>query len=292
MPRTVQSARSNFMKALRMSNELGISPRFHPIGPWDLGDDVGFTVALQLLKASQLKGNYSETNQEFDTIRRLRTVDSRLFKISGITVSKKYAKLTFLGPKGQVLSVTNSQTNSLLYERFTKGLLLRMGRDTRSDVGLDISILIEILKNLEAEIKSSPTSRNRRRWLVIVGAYLMLSYVCSLRGNEGFMLEQSDLINYINFGNEKGEEHPHVVFPLLGRFKGEYGERSHLLMSVSKTALGLEVRKRTEALVSLLKSEGHTGVGPAFCDSEGYLVSSRAMNDEFHNQRGNQMSIQ
>ena len=55
-------------------------------------------------------------------------------------------------------------------------------------------------------------------------------------------------------------------------------------MSVSKTALGLEVRKWTEALVSLLKSEGHTGVGPAFCDSEGYLVSSRAMNNEFHNQ--------
>ena len=69
-----------------------------------------------------------------------------------------------------------------------------MGRDTRSDVGLDIAILIEILKNLETEIKSSPTARNRRRWLVLVGAYLIISYVCSLRGNEGFMLERSDLM--------------------------------------------------------------------------------------------------
>lgn len=98
------------------------------------------------------------------------------------------------------------------------------------------------------------------------------------------MLERSNLIKNISIGNDKDEDLPHVTFPLMGKFKGEDGERSHLLMSVATTASGLKVCTWTECLVKLLIFEGHMGVGPAICDSEGYLVSSRLMNEEFHTQ--------
>lgn len=145
-----------------MSQELGISPQFQSIGPWMVGDNVGFTVALQILKASQLEVKYSTTSQEFETVRQIRTVDSRLFQISGVTAGDKLSNLTFTGKKGQVMRITNARTNSLLYSRFSDGLLSHMGRDTRSDIGLDVFILIEILKNLEADLQDVTIPQSKR----------------------------------------------------------------------------------------------------------------------------------
>ena len=58
-PSTVAATISNVKKGVRMCEELGISPTYARLGPWPLKDDVGFTVALQMVKASLAPGTYN-----------------------------------------------------------------------------------------------------------------------------------------------------------------------------------------------------------------------------------------
>ena len=122
---------------------------------------------------------------------------------------------------------------------FMRGLLLRMGRQTEVDFGLDFKILHVILDNLEEEIEEVETEEGRRRWCIMVGSFLLLGFVLSLRGNEGFMVEAHGLQSHRDCGRNEGED-SHVVIPLLGRFKNEDGDRWHLMVAVAETNSGLD----------------------------------------------------
>jgi hypothetical protein len=150
-------------------------------------------------------------------------------------------------------------------------------------MGLDYMILHAILKNLMEELKSEDTTVERKRWVIMVGTFLLLSFVLALRGNETFMIESGSLVRGLPNGNHHSEQHPHVVIPLLGRFKNEEGERFHLMMSVSETASGFQVRRWVEYLAEVLKVEGRLS-GPAFCDSSGNVLTSGEVDREFHHQ--------
>ena len=114
-----------------------------------------------------------------------------------------------------VFGLTDNDSNSRLYEKFMQGLLERMGRDVRSNKALNYKVLHVILDNLMRQILDPKVSYNRRRWCVMLGCYLIISFGFSLRGNEGFMVEAGGLINHINDGNAMDESHPHVLIPLL-----------------------------------------------------------------------------
>ena len=94
------------------------------------------------------------------------------------------------------------------------------------------------------------------------------------------MLERSDLCRFIDRGRHDPEA-PHVVIPLLGRFKGEVGERCHLLLLANETASGIPVRKCVDRMVTLLKNEGLNNAGPAICDEEGNMLKSSVINQQF-----------
>eukprot|EP00957_Ditylum_brightwellii_P137321 10468990-Ditylum_brightwellii.AAC.2 len=86
-----------------------------------------------------------------------------------------------------------------------------MGRDIHPNLGLDYRILHLILVNIETEMLDSSSA--------------------ALRGNEGLMMDTQGLIQHKNDGKfEEKEDLKHVIIPLLGEFKGEQGERWHLLM--------------------------------------------------------------
>ena len=51
-PATVASTVGNVRKGVRMCEELGINPTYALLGPWPMKDEVGVTVALQMIKAS------------------------------------------------------------------------------------------------------------------------------------------------------------------------------------------------------------------------------------------------
>jgi hypothetical protein len=69
---------------------------------------------------------------------------------------------------------------------------------------------------------------------------LVTAYGLGLRGEEVVKLDVAGFLTYF----EAGRDHrtlPHVMVTLLGRFKGETGERWHLLPIVWKTRSGIEV---------------------------------------------------
>lgn len=235
---TVKSYVSAFRKGIQMDHELGLIPRHPNPGPWPLRDDVGFQVALQIVAASKLAGHNDPVYQQFDTIRRIRTVFAHLFERS--CEASKDSWVLKKSNKGDVLHTSNCPTNSLFFTRFMEGLLKRMNKDVRSDLALDPAILKLLLKNLESELRSPNLSHERRRMIIISGAYFVICYACSLRGNEGFMIYAGALIRYFSCGS-LDDDIPHVVIPLLGRFKNEVGERFHLMLSVNETRSGLNI---------------------------------------------------
>jgi len=138
-----------------------------------------------------------------------------------------------------------------------------------------------ILRGFEEEIISDIVLNERKRWLVVCGTLLLLGFVLALRGPECFMVDAHGLISHLQYGTEEEDGSPFVVIPLLGKFKNEDGERWHLMLSVSKTASGFEVRKWVESLAHILRLEDNMS-GPAFCYSDGTLIRSFEIDLEFH----------
>lgn len=67
------------------------------------------------------------------------------------------------------------------------------------------------------------------------------------------MLDLSGLMNHWELG--LSESPPHVVIPLLGRFKGEDFQRYHLLLEPVETDSGFEIKKWLEWVIEARRSE-------------------------------------
>ena len=201
---------------------------------------------------------------------------------SGPAKDNRVFKTTGEQSKTLVVRTSHCPTDSLLFTRFTQGCLARMGKDVRSDMALDPEILHLILSNLNNEWNNSGTSSERKRWISLVGCYLLITFTCSLRGNEGFMMDLYGLISHIKDGRSDVVT-PHVVIPLLGRFKNEVGERLHLMLSVNETKSGFQVRMWVERFLRILMNEGKRD-GPVMCNEDGFLTESGRVNREFREQ--------
>lgn len=278
-PGTIASIRDNIKMMIKMWRELGVSIDLPSIGPWPAHDKVGFRVALAEVRYSQRPGANEKTHLQFDTVRKMRTAFSHVFEVGkSITALEPYG---FKGMKGDVFSSSSCPTDSRFFQMFTRGLLLRLGRQTRSNWGLDYNVLHAILKNLEKDLELEVLSKEERRSIIMIGSFFIIGFVCALRGNEIFLVEAEGLQTMIHKGKlEKEKKLLHVVIPLLGRFKNEDGERWHVMLSVSVTNSKLEVRKWTEKLVAVLAKE-RRGMGPAFCDRNGNMLSYQWIDDRF-----------
>jgi len=278
---TVRSIRLGTVRILASWKELGLSADLPSLGPWPVGDHVGFRLAMAQLKASQRQGRNEGTHLQYDTIRKLRTAYSHLHESSaGASLNLTNS---FRNQLGHAYVNSNSPTQSLFYMRFNKGMLLRMGRQTRQNIALDYKILHIILGNLDNEWERLEEGSQRKRWIVIAATYLLFGFVLALRGNEGFMVEAGGLVDHKDHGTEESEETPYCVIPLLGRFKNEEGERWHLMLAASETKSGFKVRCWLERLVDILRRE-RKFAGPAFCYVSGRAVRSSEMDGEFHMQ--------
>ena len=131
------------------------------------------------------------------------------------------------------------------------------------------------------EVLDHSTSLERRRDVAAFGAFYTLSFTLALRGNETPMMDLGGLINHLNDGKE--DERPHVVVPLLGKFKGEEYRRYHILLAPNITDSCFEPRLWLKWLVDAKKAQG-IFVGSAFSDEEGYMNNQRLFNLELREQ--------
>ncbi len=277
---TVEGTCRMVEKEIRLSEEIDLIPNLARRGPWPLGDNVGFQLAIIMLKASQEPGKHSDSYQQFDSIRKLRSSHHHV-EDSGVEAVN--GSVHFQTEKGKVYSLTSSETESLLFRRFIEGLEDRMGRDVRQQKGMSVQLLKQILEQYEQELERGEVSEARKRMITMCGAHFALLFGGSLRGNEGLMVEAQGLCKHVSVG--VNHVTPHVLVPLLGRFKNELGERLILLALVDESKSGIKFRWWIERLVEVLVKESKDkNSGPAFCNEDGTMLSSKVINEELHQQ--------
>ena len=275
---TVGHSLGDLRKAARMSSVLELTPQLVSRGPWPVGDNLGFQVAIEIVRASQEKGRNSTEYVQFDTVRKIRSCYTNAYDSSPIAVSEA---ITFRGDHGKTYHFSKSPLNSLLFRKFMNGLEKRMGRLVYQDLALSTELLVEILAIYELELSSADIPWSRRRSIVMSGAAFVILFGGALRGGEVLLLEVSELCKRVQAGKNHRSA-PHVLVPLMGRFKGENGERNVLLALSSVTDNGkIPIRRWIERLVATLMHEDkHRTVGPALCHQSGYVLHQSDLNKE------------
>jgi len=274
-PGTVQSTRTSLVRGIALCATVMMKPPYPVLGPFHVSDTQGYGVAVQMVLASTKAGRHADYLQ-FDTMRQYRTAFANVYRASVVGSSKTMA---WIDDKGLTKRYTTVATQSEWFDRFTQGCKKRMGGIYKPDLALTSALMVAYLKAIEVRIDEAKEEMEGHLW-TSVGAYSVLCFCASLRGNEGFLLDLYGLRLYLNEGRESQCLKPHVVAPLLGRFKNEVGEHYHLVLLAPVTRSGLRMRDWLEALVKVRAQEGRIR-GPAFCDEEGRIAYSGIYESRF-----------
>ena len=246
------------------------------ITSWNLGDRCGMGVALLMLEKSIEPGRNNSKYKQFDTVRKFRSTASNVY---AATAEANDDPRVLKSLQGAVLHMNAGPMQSVFMERFVMGMKVRMPTDSVRNLPLLGFVTAKILCEVEREWRDAGTPAWRKRVLAMCGGYIATTYVYSLRGNEGFWVDGDRLKSNIELGRlGSNGEIPHVVVALLGRFKGEGGDRMHVFPLASKSGSGIETRiwlERVAAIHELEKSENC----PAFCFEDGYQMTERFVED-------------
>ena len=278
-PSTVLNTYTTLKKSKKVSEELGFDHVPISVGPWPVADTCGFQIAIEMLRQSQGRGRNDASYVQFDSIRKTRSAYANAYN-SGPVRCLDNRKLR--SDKGQLLSFVSGPTDSQLFTMFMLGCEKRMGRLVKQDAGISFEVLQMMLKNYEAELRNEETDYSRKRMVIMCGSAFVILWSGALRGGEIFMMEASELVRRRNDGRDH-EKYGHCVIPLMGRFKQETGERNLIMVLANETKSGLRIRKWVDLLTGLLKAEGKgKDVGPALCNSNGYMLERWIINGELH----------
>jgi hypothetical protein len=204
------------------------------MGPFSLDDSAGMRLAVCILLRSLDPGKTEDTIQ-FSTARYLRSVFSNIYHAS----AEHQTGMAVMARGTTKIYVTDCPSYSYWFERFMRGVHKRMGEEVRSDFALSVQVLHQILNNLERRWLEA-TVPARRKEVVEIAFFLVVQFGLALRGEEVVKLDVAGFLSYFEAGRDHAQ-HPHVMIPLQGRFKGETGERWHLLPIVWKTRSGIKV---------------------------------------------------
>lgn len=137
------------------------------------------------------------------------------------------------------LYLTSCPTRSEWFERFMRGNKSRTGIMRRRNFGVSVETIKRFFEVLEEDWVSSRYEGTRQE-IEDVALFVLLEYCGGLCGEEVPLLELSGVLR---FWNETHRHRiPHVMVTLKGRFKGEAGDRWHLLPLADHTRTGLPVR--------------------------------------------------
>ena len=246
------------------------------ITPWPETDSMGMSTAISMLEHSLKKGRIANYVQ-FDSCRKLRSTMANIYSASALGNA---GKLSFKSTTGSILHIQDDPVQSLLMERFVKGMKARMPVATERNLPLTGIVVKRILDKIEFEWALPTISSQEKRKITMIAAYVATTYAYSLRGNEGFWVDGDALCRHIDLGRDS-KPIPHVVVALLGFFKAESGERMHVFSLANTTRTGIRVRVWLERVVRILLSEGKREC-PAFCDEEGYILTHHHVEEVIH----------
>jgi len=265
---TVNGHRSAFKLGMRILQDMGIPPPYPHMGPYPMEDTFGYTIAIQMLLKSLEPGNRGREYQQFVMIKKLRSAYSGVYYASarGVAEGASYGK-----GRNQSFYM-RCPTDSPWFIKFYNGCKKWMGKDLDANVALSGDGVRECLREILQAAQAEGDDRVQKHYLC-VGAYVAITYTASLRGHETFFMDLAGVRRYLSTGLAHRTQ-PHVVAALMGRFKGETGEKYHLIPLPVVTNSGIKVGQWMEALFAIRAAEGRYN-GPAFCDEDGGVARSR-----------------
>ena len=263
-------------KVINMWKDRNCYSPLPAITPWPQTDSMGMSTAISMLEHSLEKGRIADYVQ-FDSCRKLRSTMANIYSASALGNA---GKLSFKSTTGSILHIQEDPVQSLLMERFVKGMKARMPVATERNLPLTGMVVKRILDKIEFEWALPTISPQEKRKITMIAAYVATTYAYSLRGNEGFWVDGDALCRHIDLGRN-AKPIPHVVVALLGFFKAESGERMHVFSLANTTRTGIRVRVWLERVVRILLSEGKKEC-PAFCDEEGYILTHDHVEEVIH----------
>ena len=275
-PGTVRGNLSTVRRGVEMSLERGIAPPYPRLGPFPDKDVLGYGVALHMAWDSLEEGQYADYKQ-FSTVRRFRTAHANAWDAS-VEGGAASALMFASQDRNKLSDLCSGPTRTKWFGRFMRGMKTRMGEIVKQDLALTIDILYRLIELCRERIREQ---RGVDQALTIsVATYLIICFMASLRGNEGFMVDLVGLKAYIDEG-KTGDDLEHVVIPLLGRFKNEPGERYHLLPVATDADSILNPRWWLELLMAVREKQGIKW-GPLFCSKEGKVASTSVYEEVFY----------
>jgi hypothetical protein len=147
-----------------------------------------------------------------------------------------------------------------------------MGQEIRQDLAISVKVLLAMLSGLEADLATDTTVQGREV-KIFAGAFSVIAFGGSFRGNEVFLTDLYGLTKYSKTQLvENGSRY--VIIPLLGRFKTEEGEQYHLTPLAYRTNSGIPIGVWVERLVAL-KASHRQSHGPAFSDRRGKVLNTQ-----------------
>ena len=110
-----------------------------------------------------------------------------------------------------------------------------MGVIWKPNKALSTELILKLIER--SEMKRSDNEVGRHLWTVFV-TYLTVSYVISMRGSKGFLLNLKTLRKL-----KERASNEYFWLSLLGRIKGENIEKEHNIPCINITSSGINVKK-------------------------------------------------
>jgi hypothetical protein len=187
----------------------------------------------------------TEDTIQFETVRKMKS----LMVNTAQAAAGFDGKPAVGGSEGKPYIITGDRVFHDWFDRSMRGMQNRMGDNFQQDLGLTADIMVKLLERLELEWKVTGKDGEERLWIIQLGVFCLAGYARALRGEEITKIELGGVRKYFVDGGTSAT--PHVMFTLVGRFKGEQGERHHMMPFDAITGSGLEVRKWVERLIQV-----------------------------------------
>ena len=250
-PGTVKSN----LSSLRRSNQsgevaFGFDQPLPALGPFPIGDLCGMKMACLSLDASLRKGRYAD-HLQWDSMRATPGAISNMWR-AGIDSTGG----SVLAKDEKKLYVTSNPARTEWFERFMKGAKLRIGVIKRRNFALTSEMLHALLELLEKNWVESELSSEKKS-IEELATFVLAEYCAGLRGEEVPLISLAGMLQY--WEATRLHHTPHVMLTLRGLFKGETGERWHLMPIADETRTRLPVRRWFGRLIGrLVHEEGRT----------------------------------
>lgn len=267
MTSTVSTNKDKVRAGLKLSESVGLAGPYRVTKSFPKWGHCGYEVAIQMLLASLKPGKYSKEYTQWDTIRKLRTAASNQYRASAQATSLEW---TLSDDRGHSQRLSNDPCASVWFGRFFMGCKRRMGQDWRPNKALSTDLIVKVLERTTERYKNATVEKDKDRWWTF-GTYVCVTYVLSLRGVEGLLVDLAGMIK-----NEHKGDNRYFIVALLGMIKGEHHGRCHLLPSVKVTSLGIDIYDWVSKLIESKKLRGFRN-GPLFTDWSGKVLTTDAL---------------